>query len=118
MHADNADVDGLWQTLSAGGADLVLAGHDHDYERYAPMNAFGATSPTGVREVVSGLGGRSANSFPGGASRPASTVRQQLKFGVLDLTLRPGGYDWRMLQVPTASVPNPPVLDSGSGTCS
>ncbi len=117
VHGDNGDVDGLWQTLAAGGADLVLVGHDHDYERYAPMNAFGSSSPSGVREIVSGLGGRSANSFPAGASRPSSTVRKALKFGFLDLTLRPGGYDWQQLQVPTATVPSPAPLDSGSGSC-
>jgi hypothetical protein len=118
MHGDNGEMDGLWQTLAAGGADLVLAGHDHHYERFAPMNAFGASSPTGVREFVSGLGGRSSHPVPAGASRPASSVRLAQTFGFVDLTLRPDGYDWQMLRIPSATTPSPLPLDSGSGTCS
>jgi hypothetical protein len=117
VHGDDPDVSGLWNDLVAGGADLVLVGHDHDYERFTPMDTFGAPDANGIREIVVGTGGRSFVGFPGGASRPASTVRQAGRFGVLGLSLRPGGYDWHMQPIPTATAPAPPSLDSGSGTC-
>jgi hypothetical protein len=112
VHGDDVAFDAFWQDLTAAGADLVLSGHDHSYERFAPMNAFGKRSASGMREFVSGLGGRSLTGFPG-TPRAASEVRSAVHPGVLDLTLRPDGYDWRETPIAGQTVPS----DSGSTAC-
>jgi hypothetical protein len=110
-HGDDAAVEPLWQALYAAGADLVLTGHDHDYERFAPQTPAGAADPdAGIREIVVGTGGRSLRPF--GATRPNSEVRSASTFGVLGLKLGADGYDWRFIPVPGGS-----FTDSGSATC-
>ncbi len=101
-HGSDVAFSAFWSLLAAARADVVLAGHDHDYERFAPM--------AGIRSFVVGTGGRSLRGF--GRVRAGSVVRQSTSFGVLRLALLPRGYTWRFL---TAS--GPPVADSGSGTC-
>jgi hypothetical protein len=112
-HGNDTDVDGFWQALVAGGADLVLNGHDHDYERFAPMNAFGVAQPLGTREIVAGLGGKNTIGFGTDPLQPASQKQWKATFGVLGLTLRPGGYDWRMMPIGGSTAP----IDSGSAAC-
>jgi hypothetical protein len=110
-HGDNPSVQGLWQALYDYGAELVLVGHDHTYERFAPMNASGASDPTfGVREIVVGTGGRSHYGFP--SVQPNSEVRNNTAWGILKLTLRSNGYDWQFLPVAGQT-----FTDSGSATC-
>ena len=92
----------LWRTLARGGADVVLAGHDHHYERFAPLN--------GIRSFVVGSGGRSH--YPVLWRLPRSEVVNDTTFGVLRLTLRADAYDWRFLPVAGAS-----FRDDGSGSC-
>ena len=92
----------FWSLLAAARADVVLAGHDHDYERFAPV--------AGIRSFVVGTGGRSLRGF--GRVRAGSVVRQSTSFGVLRLALFPRGYTWRFL-----TALGPPAADSGSGTC-
>jgi hypothetical protein len=101
-HGSDAAFSAFWSLLAAARADVVLAGHDHDYERFAPM--------AGIRSFVVGTGGRSLRGFA--RVRAGSVVRQSTSFGVLRLALLPRGYTWRFL---TAS--GPPAADSGSGTC-
>jgi hypothetical protein len=97
--------------LYAAGADVVLSGHDHDYERFAPQTASGvADSARGIREFVVGTGGRSHYSF--GTIRANSQVRNSDTFGVLKLTLHPTSYDWQF--VPEAGKT---FSDSGSASC-
>ena len=102
-HGDDPRTDALWRTLAAAGADLVLQGHDHDYERIAPVD--------GIRSFVVGTGGRSLYEFV----RPAgsrSELRANDSYGLLMLTLRDTAFDWRF--VPTAGSP---LADAGSGAC-
>lgn len=109
-HGDDLDVSGLWQTLYERGADVVLSGHDHDYERFAPLDPAGAVDPArGLREFVVGTGGRSH--YGTGTPQPGSEVRDSSTFGVLALTLRPTGYDWRFLPAVGS------FTDGGSARC-
>jgi hypothetical protein len=100
----------LYEDLYAAGADVLLTGHDHDYERFAPLNANGQVDPKGIREWVVGTGGESHLPFV--SSQPGSEVRNSDTFGVLRLTLRTDGYDWRFLPV-TGSA----FTDSGTAQC-
>jgi hypothetical protein len=101
----------LWQALYEANADVIIGGHDHDYERFAPQTPDGlADSARGIREFVVGTGGK--NHRPFGEVKPNSEVRDATAFGVLKLTLRPKGYDWQF--IPEAGRN---FTDSGSGTC-
>jgi alkaline phosphatase len=97
--------------------DLVLAGHDHDYERFAPMDADGRVDPRGMRQFVVGTGGAILTPF-----RPWATPgesRQATHHGVLQLTLREDGYDWTFLPVEPgwSEFAVEPPRDSGSASC-
>jgi hypothetical protein len=87
----------FWTELSARRADLVLNGHEHNYERFAPQTPTGAADARGVREFVVGTGGNSA--YPFGAAKPHSQKRITGRYGVLELSLHPAGYSWRYLEV-------------------
>ncbi len=99
----------LWDALYAHGADLVLNGHAHDYERFAPQDPTGVATSAGLTEIISGTGGEDHDGF--GTTAANSVVRDGSDFGALFLTLHPGGYDW---QFKTLSGTAP---DSGSATC-
>jgi Ca2+-binding RTX toxin-like protein len=108
---DNVFMQDIWQALYDAEADVVLAGHSHNYERLAPMDASGnRDSVRGIRSFVVGTGG----AFFTGISniRPNSEVHQSNTYGVLKLTLHAGGYDWQF--VPEAGRT---FTDSGSGNC-
>ena len=107
--AGNTDLDAFWRDLYAARVELVLAAHDHVYERFAPQDPNGKPDPMGIREFVAGTGGFSHHPFF--AVQPNSVVRNNTTFGVLKLTLRAGGYDWRF--VPEAGA----FTDAGSGSC-
>jgi hypothetical protein len=110
-HGDNTLVDPFWKDLYQAGAEVVLNGHDHDYERFAPQTASGvADSAQGIREFVVGTGGKSHYAF--GASRATSEVRNSDTYGVLKLTLHASSYDWQF--VPEAGKT---FSDSGSASC-
>jgi hypothetical protein len=102
----------FWQILYAAGADIVINGHDHDYERFASQDPEGKPDPKrGIREFVVGTGGK--NSHRTFATVKAnSEIRQADTFGVLKLTLHPSSYDWEF--VPEAGKS---FHDSGSGSC-
>lgn len=107
----SADVAPLVDAMYAGGVDLLLAGHSHSYERFAPQNPAGALdNAAGIREIVVGTGGAFFTGF--GTVAPNSQVRKSKIFGVLKLTLHPTSYDWAF-----ASDPATPFADSGTGTC-
>lgn len=111
-HGDSNLVQSFWDLLYAAGADVVLDGHDHDYERFAPQNPQGqADAARGILEFVVGTGGRSHYPFPGGP-QPNTLVRNDATFGVLKLTLHAGSYDWEFVPVAGKT-----FTDSGSGTC-
>ena len=89
----------------------MLAGHDHDYERFAPLNPSGEVVPgRGVRSFVVGTGGAPLRAL--GTPRWGSEARNADAKGVLQLVLRADGYDWTFLPVAGAS-----YSDSGSGMC-
>ena len=102
LHGSDKTMAALWRTLARARADVVLAGHDHHYERFAPVD--------GIRSFVVGSGGRSH--YPVLWRLPRSEVVNDTTFGVLRLALRPDSYDWRFLPVAGAS-----FRDSGSGDC-
>jgi Calcineurin-like phosphoesterase len=111
QHGNNPIVRPLFQALYDAGAEIVLAGHDHTYERFAPQAPGGAADPErGVVEIVVGTGGRSHYGF--GTVRPNSVVRNGTTYGVLQLTLGEGSYRFEFLPVAGAT-----FNDAGSGTC-
>jgi hypothetical protein len=107
----SSSVKPFWQELYNAGADLILNGHAHNYERFAPQDPNGAADPTsGIREIIVGTGGESHASF--GSTQSNSEVRNSNTFGVLKLTLHPTSYDWQF--VPQAGKN---FTDSGSTAC-
>jgi len=110
-HGDNLAYGVWWQDLYSAGADVVLNGHDHYYERFAPQTPLGiADQVYGTREFVVGTGGRSHSSF--GSIHSTSEVRNSDTFGVLVLTLRSDSYDWQF--IPEAGRT---FTDSGTHVC-
>jgi hypothetical protein len=111
LHGNDLTVAPFWQALYAAGADVVLAGHDHHYERLAPLTPGARVDGRrGIRQFIVGTGGRSH--YPTLRRAPASRVREWQTFGVLRLTLRAGGYDWRFVPVAGSR-----FTDAGSGRC-
>ena len=102
----------LWQILYEEGADLLLTGHEHSYERFAPMDAAGnQDDANGVRLIVVGTGGGNLRPFEN-PPLPTTVVRNDDTWGVLKLTLSVGEYKWNFLPVKGST-----FTDSGSGTC-
>jgi hypothetical protein len=109
-HGSSTTYDPFWKDLYAAGADVVLNGHDHDYERFAPQSPTAARDDVrGIREFVVGTGG--AHFEPMSSVKPNSMVRNQT-FGVLKLTLHSGSYDWNFMPVAGKT-----FTDAGTGTC-
>lgn len=107
----NRSVRPLWDALYAAGVDVVLNGHNHNYERFAPQNPAGGRDPTrGIREFVVGTGGDNLQGFP--SSHPNSEVRIRDTFGVLLMRLKADGYDWSF----TPELPDGQT-DVGSAVC-
>jgi len=91
--ATNTSVMPLVQLLYDAGVELLLSGHDHVYERFAPQSVSGQIdSSTGIRQIIVGTGGRSL--YEVGTIHPNSVVHDNTTFGVLKLTLHDGGYEW------------------------
>ena len=102
-HGGSSYFGTFWTDLYNGGADLVLNGHDHDYERFAPQDPSGnLDTPKGIREFVVGTGGDSHYTF--NAPTANSEVRDSTSFGVLKLTLHAGSYDWKFVPVAASVV--------------
>jgi hypothetical protein len=99
----------FWRQLYAGGADVVLNGHDHVYERFGLQDPDGRADPTrGIREFVVGTGGAFLYQFP---IRAANSERQIRAFGLLKLTLNADSYDYQFIEVGGLTT------DSGTGQC-
>lgn len=101
----------FFRMLYRARADIVLGGHDHSYERFAPQNANGEYRRRGVQQFVVGTGGRSLYAFEFGSRLPNTRARDDETYGVLKLRLRADGYSWRF--VPAAGGD---FTDSGSRT--
>ena len=110
-HGNNPHMRSVWQALSDAGADIVLAAHDHDYERFAPQDSAGnADTRRGMRSFVVGNGGASLTSM--GPTKRNSEAQTNAVHGVLRLQLKAGNYDWAFLPADGS-----PPRDSGNGTC-
>ena len=111
-HGSDTSVRPFWQALYDYKADVVLSGHDHDYERFAPQGPSGLSDfGGGIRQFVVGTGGKSLYSF--GTAVSNSEFRFNSGFGILKLTLRPTSYEWQFISDNASHT----VLDSGSGNC-
>jgi hypothetical protein len=105
-----------FELLHAAGAELVLSGHDHDYERFAPQDADGRRDDRGgVRQFVVGTGGAYATPFI--FFQPNSEVREANLDGVLELRLLAGAYEWRFLPAHPGRVPAGGAPDRGRAAC-
>lgn len=110
-HGSSAAMQSIWKALYDGGADVVVAGHDHLYERFAPQNADGQLDAArGIRQFVVGTGGASA--YAVFSPSPNSEVRSSGTRGVLKLTLYADRYEWKFVPVRGAS-----FTDSGIASC-
>lgn len=109
-HGDDKSMRDIWQALYEAGADVVLSGHDHDYERFALQDADSKADPKGIRQFVVGTGGRELYKWEHGD--PDSEVKNNQTFGVLKLTLHADGYDWEFIPVEGQT-----FTDKGSAKC-
>jgi hypothetical protein len=106
----DATFETLWKTLHDAGAELVINGHIHNYERFKEMNAEGAAASPGLREIVVGTGGVNLDGYV--TSLSTSEVRNASTYGVLKLILSSDRYSWEFIPVPGNS-----FTDSGTTQC-
>ncbi|QYF96029.1 metallophosphoesterase [Massilia sp. PAMC28688] len=114
-HGSSANMRAAWQLLQDAGAEVVLSGHDHTYERFAAQDAHGRRDARGLRQFVVGTGGSYHTPFKWPLAH--SEMRDNSRFGVLRLTLRERGYDWQFLEARYDGLPNGQAPDSGSAPC-
>jgi Tol biopolymer transport system component len=101
----------VWTALYEANADLIVNGHEHFYERFAPQTPDGAPDAArGIRQITVGTGGRGRFAYLTAA--PTSELRENRYHGVLKLTLREAAYDWELVTAPMGR-----VADSGSSSC-
>jgi hypothetical protein len=112
IHGPNTGMQPYWQALYDAGAELVLSGDDHLYERFAPQTPSGTLDNVrGIRQFVVGTGGRSHYPFAN-KIQPNSEVRNDNTFGIIKLTLRASSYEWQF--VPEAGKT---FTDAGTQQC-
>jgi len=110
-HGDTTPVAPFWDALYAAGAELLVSGHDHAYERFRPMGPTGSLDTDhGIVQLIAGTGGGGGTTF--GSIRANSVVHDGDALGVLKLTLHADSWDWHFISVPGA-----PFTDSGSARC-
>jgi hypothetical protein len=110
-HQPATETRPLFQALYDYGAEIVMAGHNHTYERFAPQNPGGQLDiARGVRAFVVGTGGASLYRFD--EAKPNSEVRNSSTYGVLKLTLHSDWYEWQFVPVAGKT-----FTDSGSDIC-
>jgi hypothetical protein len=108
-HGNNIGAQLFWEAAYAEHLDVALAGHEHNYERFALLDPDRAPSSDGIQSFVVGTGGKSLYQF--GKPKPGSLVRESHHYGVLALWLGDGTYRWEFLT--TAGT----VADSGVEDC-
>lgn len=110
-HGNDVSMQPFWDELYAARAELVLVGHDHNYERFAPQTPSGASDPVnGIRQFVVGTGGRSLRGL--GTLKANSELFRSDTHGVLKLTLGTGSYAWAFVPIAGKT-----FTDSGTGSC-
>jgi len=111
-HGNDPTVKPLWDALYAANADVIINGHDHHYERFAPQDPLGnLDSSRGIREFVVGTGGKNSHRLLA-TPKPNSEVRQADTYGVLKFTLHIESYDWEFV-----SEGGKKFADFGRGKC-
>ncbi|MEX2406351.1 MAG: metallophosphoesterase [Actinomycetota bacterium] len=103
----------LWQLLDDNGVDVVLNGHEHSYQRYAPQDAYGRPDPNGIVQFTVGTGASTYGSLPEGELAANMVAGQDASFGALRMTLLEGGYDFAFVTAQGEA----PFGDSGHGDC-
>jgi len=111
QHGNNSEVLAIWNALYEAGAEVIVNGHDHNYERFRPQTPTAvADDARGIRQIVVGTGGASLRSF--GTVKANSQVRSSSAHGALKLTLGLSSYSWQFIPVAGRT-----FTDSGAGTC-
>jgi acid phosphatase type 7 len=109
-HGNDPSMRVIWDVLDSAGTELVLSGHDHDYERFAPQRSSGIAATKGIREIVVGTGGKSLVGFK---TLLANTeTRSSTTYGVLRMILHGSGYTWEFLPATSGG-----FVDAGSDIC-
>lgn len=109
----NYSVRQLWTLLYEYGADVVVNGHVHYYERFAPQTPTGQYDPQrGIREFIVGTGGAFLQSKVPNKPAPNSEVVNNVTWGVIKFTLHPASYNWEFIPVEGST-----FHDSGSTDC-
>lgn len=108
-HGNDPSVKPFWVQLLKAHADVIMNGHDHDYERFAPQDENANADPAGIREFVVGTGGRSHYEI--GTRQPNSQAAIADKFGALSMQLGKTGYTWKFVAT------NGATLDRGKARC-
>jgi hypothetical protein len=104
-------VSSFWRIALEYGADVVVSGHDHDYERFALQDGDGKADPDGIRQFVVGTGGSKLRDF--GEVKPNSEMRDNSSLGVILFRLFPGRYEWEFIPVEGGT-----FTDHGEDKCS
>jgi acid phosphatase type 7 len=110
-HGDASQMATIWADIAANHVDVVLTGHNHDYERFTPLDGAGRPDPAGVTEFVVGTGGKNHYGFVT-APLTGELVRNDTSFGVISMTLAPTSYSWRFVPAPGYT-----FTDAGSANC-
>ncbi|MDF3036156.1 MAG: alkaline phosphatase [Paucimonas sp.] len=109
-HGNHPFMSQVWRTLESAGAEVVLSGHDHDYERFAPQNAEGIKNEQhGMRQFVVGTGGAHLTRFV--FRKPNSEAASNSVYGVLRMVLKENSYEWEFVSIDGA------VLDKDAALC-
>jgi acid phosphatase type 7 len=103
----------LWGLLDTSGVDVALSGHEHNYQRFAPMDAFGRPTQEGMVQFIIGTGGSTYGELPIGEAATHRVAGQDRSYGVLQLTLNEGSADFEFVPVPGER----PYSDSGTIAC-
>jgi hypothetical protein len=106
----DSNFETLWEIFYSAGAELIVNGHIHNYERFAEMDANGSAASPGLREIVVGTGGVNLDGYV--TRLPTSEVRNASTYGVLKLTLSRASYSWQFIPIAGES-----FTDSGTTHC-
>ena len=106
---DNQSMEAVWQLLAQNDVELALVGHEHNYQRWQPMNGSGEVDPDGVTQIVVGTGGHELEPFGNADPRVAAAIEK--RDGALRMVLTPTGAEFQFIATDGTE------LDSGSIPC-